>query len=76
MLAGRLVWEFYDELERICTDYIELTPNGQVVALNVRLDNGILLKHWKAVPLFWNVRRERMSRKGMKIFWHYRFYFS
>lgn len=24
-LRGRLVWEFYDELERICTDYIELT---------------------------------------------------
>lgn len=35
VLRGRLVWEFYDELERICTDYIELTPNGQVVALNV-----------------------------------------
>ena len=34
-LRGRLVWEFYDELERICTDYIKLTPNGQVVALNV-----------------------------------------
>lgn len=34
-LRGRLVWEFYDELERLCTDYIELTPNGQVVALNV-----------------------------------------
>lgn len=34
-LRGRLVWEFYDELERICTDYIELSPNGQVVALNV-----------------------------------------
>ncbi len=34
-LRGRLVWEYYDELERICTDYIELTPNGQVVALNV-----------------------------------------
>lgn len=34
-LRGCLVWEFYDELERICTDYIELTPNGQVVALNV-----------------------------------------
>ena len=34
-LRGKLVWEFYDELERICTDYIELTPNGQVVALNV-----------------------------------------
>ena len=34
-LRGRLVWEFYDELERRCTDYIELTPNGEVVALNV-----------------------------------------
>lgn len=34
-LRGRLVWEFYDELERICTDYIELSPNGPVVALNV-----------------------------------------
>ena len=34
-LRGRLVWEFYDELERICTGYIELSPNGQVVALNV-----------------------------------------
>ena len=34
-LRGKLVWEFYDEVERICTDYIELSPNGQVVALNV-----------------------------------------
>ena len=34
-MCGRIVEEFYDELERICTDYIELTPNGQVVALNV-----------------------------------------
>jgi cupin fold WbuC family metalloprotein len=34
-LRGRLVWEYYDELERICTERIELTPNGNVVALNV-----------------------------------------
>lgn len=34
-LRGKLVWEFYDESERICTDRIELTPNGEVVALNV-----------------------------------------
>ena len=34
-LRGRLVWEFYDELERICTERIELSPNGQVVALNI-----------------------------------------
>ena len=34
-LRGRLVWEFYDELERICTDRVELSPNGPVVALNI-----------------------------------------
>jgi cupin fold WbuC family metalloprotein len=34
-IRGRLVWEFYDELERMCTESIELSPNGQVVALNV-----------------------------------------
>ena len=34
-LRGRLVWEFYDELERRCTEAVELSPNGQVVALNV-----------------------------------------
>ena len=34
-LRGRLVWEYYDELERICTEAIELSPNGPVVALNI-----------------------------------------
>ena len=34
-LRGKLVWEFYDELERRCTEAVELSPNGQVVALNV-----------------------------------------
>ena len=34
-LRGRLVWEFYDELERICTETVELSPNGPVVAMNI-----------------------------------------
>lgn len=34
-LRGRLVEEFYDELERICTDSIELSPNGPNYAVNV-----------------------------------------
>ncbi|MBQ9671846.1 MAG: WbuC family cupin fold metalloprotein [Prevotella sp.] len=34
-LRGRLVEEFYDELERRCTESIELSPNGPVVALNI-----------------------------------------
>ena len=34
-LRGRLVEEYSDELERICTERIELSPNGPVVALNI-----------------------------------------
>ena len=34
-LRGRLVWEYYDEPEHICTERIELSPNGPIVALNV-----------------------------------------
>jgi len=34
-LRGRLVEEFYDELERICTEAIELSPNGPIVAVNI-----------------------------------------
>jgi len=34
-LRGRLVEEFYDDLEMVCTESIELSPNGPVVALNI-----------------------------------------
>ena len=34
-LRGRLVEEYYDELERICMERIALSPNGPVVALNI-----------------------------------------
>jgi len=34
-LRGRLVEEYYDEQERRCTEAIELTPNGPVVAVNI-----------------------------------------
>lgn len=34
-MRGKLVWEYYDELDRICTELIELSPNGPVVALNI-----------------------------------------
>lgn len=35
VLRGRLVWEFYDELERRCTERIEVSAGSEVVALNV-----------------------------------------
>ena len=34
-LRGRLVEEFYDKLERVCSETIELSPNGPVVAVNI-----------------------------------------
>ena len=58
-LRGRLVWEYYDELERRCTDRIELTPNGPTVALNVpigqwhtvkALDSGSVILEVKDGP--------------------------
>ena len=34
-LRGKLVEEFYDDIERTCTECIELSPNGPIVALNI-----------------------------------------
>lgn len=34
-LRGRLIEEYYDDLERICTEAIELSPGGPIVALNI-----------------------------------------
>ena len=34
-LRGRIVEEYYDELDRVCTEAIEMSPNGQVVAINI-----------------------------------------
>ena len=34
-LRGRLVVEFYDELERRCTEAVELMPNGRNVVVNI-----------------------------------------
>lgn len=34
-LRGCLVEEFFDDLEMACTESIELSPNGPVVALNI-----------------------------------------
>ena len=58
-LRGRLVEEYYDELERICTERIELSPNGPVVALNIpagqwhtakALESGTVILEMKAGP--------------------------
>ena len=35
VLRGKLVWEYYDELERVCTEAIEVSAGGPVYGLNV-----------------------------------------
>lgn len=58
-LRGRLVEEFYDELERSCTDRIELSPNGPIALVNVpagqwhtvkALESGTVLLECKDGP--------------------------
>lgn len=58
-LRGRLVWEFYDEIEKKCTERIELSHNGPVVALNVpkgqwhtvkSLESGSVIMEFKDGP--------------------------
>lgn len=58
-LRGRLVEEFYDDLERMCTDAIELSPNGPNVAINIpigqwhtirTLESGTVLLECKDGP--------------------------
>ena len=58
-LRGRLVEEFYDDLERMCTDAIELTPGGPNVVVNVpagqwhtirALESGSVLLECKDSP--------------------------
>ena len=34
-IRGKLVWEYNDESERICTESFEVSPSGPVVAINV-----------------------------------------
>lgn len=55
-LRGKLVEEYYDDLERMCTESIVLTPNGQTVALNIpagqwhtlrSLDSGTVILEMK-----------------------------
>ena len=55
-VRGRVVEEFYDELERICTKSIELSPGGPNVAINVpagqwhtvrALESGSVLMEFK-----------------------------
>ena len=59
-LRGRVVEEYYDDLERVCIDAIELAPNGPVAAINVPIGQWHRLRSLESgtvVLSFNNVRR-------------------
>ena len=68
-LRGRLVEEFYDELERRCTEAIELSPGGPVVALMTSPSaNGTPSAPWNPAPSSWKSKTGLMNPRGRKIY--------
>lgn len=63
-LRGRLVWEYYDELERICTERIELSPNGPIVALNVPLGQWHTVKALESGSVIMEVKDGRYEAQS------------
>ena len=68
-LRGRLVEEYYDELERICTEAIELSPNGPVVALNIPAGQWHTVRARESGTVIMEVRDGRMNLRGRKTYW-------
>lgn len=72
-LRGRFEEEFYDELERICTDAIELTPGGAGGcfgrAFVTRCGRWRVARCcWRVARCCWSVRRGSGRRWGRRIF--------
>lgn len=52
-VRGRVVEEFYDELERTCTDAIELTPGGPMWQSMSRPGSGTRCGRWRVARCCW-----------------------
>lgn len=68
-LRGRLVEEYYDELERICTDRIELSPNGPVVALNISAGQWHTVRALESGTVILEMKDGGMSRWSRVMLW-------
>ena len=55
-LRGRLVEEFYDDLEGICTESIELSPNGPTVAVNIPIGQWHTVKSLESGTVIMEVK--------------------
>lgn len=63
-LRGRLVVEFYDELERTCTDAFELSPNGQYVAINIPIGQWHTVKSLESGSVLLEVKNGKYEPLG------------
>lgn len=63
-LRGKLVWEYYDELERICTESIEVSPNGPVVALNIPIGQWHTLRSLESGTVIMEVKDGAYEPQG------------
>ena len=71
-LRGRLVEEFYDELERICTERIELSPNGPVVAIDIPKGQWHTARAVETGTVTMEVKTVCLSPQGRRIYWNCR----
>lgn len=55
-LRGRIVEEFYDELERRCEEAIVLSPNGPVVAVNIPIGQWHTLRSLESGTVIMEVK--------------------
>lgn len=63
-LRGRLVVEFYDDLERVCTESIELSPNGQYVAVNIPIGQWHTVKSLESGSVLLEVKNGKYEPLG------------
>lgn len=63
-LRGRVVEEYYDELERMCTDRIELRPGGQVVALNIPIGQWHTIRSLESGTVIMEVKDGKYEPTG------------
>ena len=61
--------EFYDELERRCTEAIELSPGGPVVALNIPIDQWHTVRALESGTVIMEVKDGPYEPTGRKIYW-------
>lgn len=67
-LRGRFVEEFYDELARVCTDAIELTPGGPNSLVNVPAGQWHMVRALESGSVLLEMKDGKYEPLGQKIF--------